>query len=80
MGHDSDKLIRFGYTEPPDLTTKDEARKTLKQQVDEYLANGGQITPCDDSAGVTIPVWRSRRSHINFMKRRDFQRRKNPKK
>jgi len=76
MAIDSDKIIRLGATEPPNTTTRDAERKTLAQQVAEYLAKGGVIEDATGKSGIYYPPRRTRQAQINFIKNRDYKRRK----
>lgn len=70
-------LRYFTSTDPPPLS-KEQERKTLAEQVDEYLAKGGTITeiPAGEGAERHYPIKRSRKAQINFIRNRDYSRRK----
>lgn len=70
----SDKLLHFPATDPPPLS-KEEARKTLAQHIDEYLAKGGEIQeiPFDESREKHYPVKRDRKSQVNFLRKRMYR-------
>lgn len=72
----SDKLRHFTSQDPPGAD-KAEEREKLARDVAEYLAKGNEIetVPEGESAGKHYPVKRSRKSQVNFIRRRSFNRR-----
>lgn len=79
MAIDSDSLIRLGKQEMPSLSSKEAERLTLSARVNAFLAGGGVIKQVETGASaIHYPVKQSRKSTINFLKRRDFNRSKKP--
>jgi len=71
----SDKLMHFTTNDPPACDEKTEQRQEISQHVNEYLAKGGQINALDqnDSASKHLPLRRTKREQIDYVKRRDYQ-------
>ena len=71
----SEKLMHFTTNDPPTRDEKTEQRQEISQQVSEYLAKGGQINTLDqnDSASKHLPLRRTKREQLGYVKRRDYQ-------
>ena len=74
----SDKLRHFPELDPKPNGENSALRAQIQQQVNDYLMGGGEITAIDsgDSAELHYPVKRTRQAQIDFIRRRDFIRRK----
>lgn len=73
----SDKLRHFASQDPPPVLPKERERSQLQKDIEAFLAKGGEITQA-----VSENHWpqrRSREQQINFLKTKDFERRKSAK-
>ena len=73
---ESDSLIRFPDREPANKRDCDRLRDQIAQQTAEFLAAGNKITQVEMSETVHkyLPIKRTKRAQINFIKRRDRKR------
>ncbi len=75
-GNYSDDLIHFTKHDPVPTGGKVRERSKLEQDIEAFLANGGQITEHGTESGVHYPIRRTRAAQINLLKRLDYGRRK----
>ena len=73
---DSDSLIRFPDRDPTNKRDCDRLRDQIALQTAEFLAAGNKITQVEMSETVHkyLPIKRTKRAQINFIKRRDRKR------
>ena len=73
---DSDSLLRFPELDANEKRSSNELRDQIAQQTAEFLAAGNKITQIDMSETVHkyLPIKRTKRAQINFIKRRDRKR------
>ena len=73
---DSDSLLRFPELDANEKRSSNELRDQIARQTAEFLAAGNKITQIDMSETVHkyLPIKRTKRAQINFIKRRDRKR------
>lgn len=57
-------------------TEKDRQRSELQERIAEYLEGGGVIEDVGNRSGVVVTPPRNRKSQVNFLKDKDYKRRK----
>ena len=73
---DSDSLLRFPELDANEKRSSNDLRDQIARQTAEFLAAGNKITQIDMSETVHkyLPIKRTKRAQINFIKRRDRKR------
>ena len=72
--HISDDLIHFPKLDPSPIGEKTEERSKLQQDIEAFLAGGGEIIKIDTTVCVHYPMRRTRTAQINFLRDRAFAR------
>lgn len=72
--HYSDDLPRLKRAEAVPTAQKTQERSKLQEDIDAYLAAGGEITQCGTQSGVHYPIRQTKKALVNFLKRRSFER------
>jgi hypothetical protein len=73
----SDKLRHFPATDPPSVSCNEALREKIQAQVQDYLANGGTITPLTSQDYIHHNNNMKRSELIEYLKKTGYSRRWN---